>query len=183
MHLTTKQNRAKFFKVLKGVFVNKQTDFTHFDEHGNAIMVDISKKAITERIAMASGKITMSANCYTSVKHGEVKKGDVLGTARLAGIMAAKQTSNLIPLCHILSIEQASVDFSFNDDTKTITATCLIKVTDKTGAEMEALTGATIALLTIYDMCKAIDKAMVISEVCLVNKQGGKSGGYTRNQA
>ena len=156
------------------------SDFTHFDELGNAIMVDISKKAITERLAVAAGKITMSAECYNAVKGGTVKKGDVLGTARLAGIMGAKQTSQLIPLCHILLIEQASIDFGFDDGENAITAECGIKVAGKTGAEMEALTGATIALLTIYDMCKAIDKSMVIGEICLLAKQGGKSGEYKR---
>ena len=158
----------------------EQQGFTHFDEFGNAIMADISSKAITERKAVAEGKITMSQECYDAVKSGAVKKGDVLGTARLAGIMGAKQTSGLIPLCHILSIEQASIDFGFDDDKRTISAKCSIKVTDKTGAEMEALTGTAIALLTIYDMCKSIDNSMTIGEICLLAKQGGKSGEYKR---
>ena len=154
--------------------------FTHFDEFGNAIMADISEKAVTERRAVASGKIKMSRECFDAVKHGTVKKGDVLGTARLAGIMGAKQTANLIPLCHILSIEQASIDFGFDGDESTITATCSVKVTDKTGAEMEALTGASIALLTVYDMCKSMDKNMIIGDISLLAKQGGKSGDYKR---
>ena len=157
--------------------------FTHFDEFGNAIMADISNKAITERRAVAAGKITMSQKCYDAVRGGTVKKGDVLGTARLAGIMGAKQTSHLIPLCHILSIEQASIDFSFDDDGCAIIAECSIKVTDKTGAEMEALTGVTIALLTVYDMCKSIDKSMTITDICLLAKLGGKSGEYKRGSS
>ena len=160
--------------------MEEKLDFTHFDALGNAIMTDVSKKAITERQAVAAGRITMSKDSYDAVRSSAVKKGDVLGTARLAGIMGAKQTSGLIPLCHILSIEQASIDFSFDDKNRAITAECSIKVTDKTGAEMEALTGATIALLTIYDMCKSIDRSMVISEICLLAKQGGKSGDYKR---
>ena len=158
----------------------EQQGFTHFDEYGNAIMADISKKAVTERKAVAAGRITMSQECYDAVKGGTIKKGDVLGTARLAGIMGAKQTSGLIPLCHMLSIEQASVDFDFDDDGRSILAKCSITVTDKTGAEMEALTGVTIALLTVYDMCKSIDKSMTIGEICLLTKQGGKSGEYKR---
>ena len=160
--------------------MEKKQDFTHFDEQGNAIMADISSKSITERLAVAAGKITMSQECYDAVKGGTVKKGDVLGTARLAGIMGAKQTANLIPLCHILSIEQASIDFRYDDGERAIIAECSIKVTGKTGAEMEALTGAAIALLTVYDMCKSIDKSMAISEICLLAKQGGKSGEYKR---
>ena len=155
-------------------------NFTHFDEFGNAMMADVSNKAITERRAVAVGKITMSRECFNAVKSGTVKKGDVLGTARLAGIMGAKQTANLIPLCHILSIEQASIDFSFDDHEHSVTAECNIKVTDKTGAEMEALTGVAIALLTVYDMCKSIDKSMTIGEISLLSKQGGKSGDYRR---
>ena len=156
------------------------TSFTHFDEHGNAIMTDVSQKTKTERRAVAAGKITMSAECYETVKSGAVTKGDVLGTARLAGIMGAKQTASLIPLCHVLPIEQASVDFELNDAEHTITAQCSVKVSGKTGVEMEALTGAAIALLTIYDMCKAIDKGMVMDGICLLEKHGGKSGVYQR---
>ena len=166
---------------MKGCFcVEKKPGFTHFDESGNAIMVDISSKSITERLAVATGKITMSRECYEALKTGTVKKGDVLGAARLAGIMGTKQTSQLIPLCHILSIEQASIDFGFDDEFCTITAECSIKVTDKTGAEMEALTGVAVTLLTVYDMCKSIDKGMTIGEICLLAKQGGKSGNYER---
>ena len=155
-------------------------DFKHFDELGNVIMADVSNKSVTKRRAVAAGKITMSKECYEAVKGGTVKKGDVLGTARLAGIMGAKQTSGLIPLCHILSIEQASIDFVFNDELCEVIAECSIKVSDKTGAEMEALTGVAIALLTVYDMCKSIDKGMTIGDICLIAKQGGKSGDYKR---
>ena len=158
--------------------MEKYNDFTHFDEHGNAVMADIGNKSVTVRLAVASGKITMSQECYNAVKSGSVKKGDVLSAARLAGIMGAKQTASLIPLCHILAIEHASIDFQFNDGECALTAECTIKVTAKTGAEMEALTGVAIALLTVYDMCKSIDKCMTISETCLLAKEGGKSGVY-----
>ena len=156
--------------------------FTHFDTDGNAIMVDVSDKPQTARRAVAAGKIIMSAQCYAAVKGGAIKKGDVLGTARLAGIMGVKQTSALIPLCHILPIEQASIDFEMDDGKCEITAICTATVTGKTGVEMDAIMGATIALLTIYDMCKAMDKAMVIGDICLLEKHGGKSGTYKRGQ-
>ena len=158
-------------------------EFTHFDEFGNAVMVDVGGKAKTERVAVAAGKIAMSAKCYEMILGGSIKKGDVLGTARLAGIMATKRTAELIPLCHILTLEQASIDFGMNDEKHEISALCTVKVTGKTGVEMEAMMGASVALLTIYDMCKAVDKAMVIGEVCLLEKQGGKSGVYRREDA
>ena len=151
------------------------SDFTHFDTEGNAIMVDVSSKNETTRVAIATGTITMSKDCYNAVKEGTIKKGDVLGVARLAGIMGVKQTSSLIPLCHTLMIEKANVDFNFFDETCTILATCTVKVTGKTGVEMEALTGVSITLLTIYDMCKAMDKGMKISDISLQEKSGGKS--------
>ena len=157
--------------------------FTHFDGDGNAVMVDIGEKAETQREAVAEGKITMSAECYEAVKGGGIKKGDVLGVARLAGIMALKQTASLIPLCHILPIEKASVDFYMDDKKCEITARCIVKVTGKTGVEMEALVGASAALLTIYDMCKAVDKSMTIDGICLIEKQGGKSGIYRRDNS
>ena len=157
------------------------SNFTHFDSEGNAVMVDVSGKAKTERVARAGGRIAMSAECYGAVKGGSVVKGDVLGTARLAGIMGVKQTASLIPLCHILPVEQASIDFSLNDDECSVSAICTVKATDKTGVEMEALMGASVALLTIYDMCKAVDKAMVISDIKLYEKHGGKSGSFVRS--
>ena len=156
------------------------TEFTHFDEHGNAAMVDVSGKQPTARQAIAEGRIKMSAGCYQAVRRGSVEKGDVLGTARLAGIMAVKQTASLIPLCHTLLIEKASVDFELDDNECEITAICTAKTTGTTGVEMEALTGVSVALLTIYDMCKAADKAMEIGGIHLVEKTGGKSGVYRR---
>lgn len=152
--------------------------FTHFDSAGNAIMVDVSEKAETNRIAVAQGDIRVSPDIIEAVKSGTAKKGDVLGVARVAGIMAAKRTSDLIPLTHPLPISSSSVDFKINEATCLITAIATVKTDGKTGVEMEALTAATVALLTIYDMCKAIDKRMVIGDVHLVEKHGGKSGDF-----
>ena len=154
----------------------------HFDEAGQAIMVDVSPKEQTKRIAVAGGKITLNKDALEAVKAGTVKKGDVLGVARVAGIMALKQTSSLIPLCHPLVIDKAAVDFSISDKGSCVEVICTVQTTGKTGVEMEALCGANVALLTIYDMCKALDKTMVIGEVCLLKKQGGKSGDYLRNE-
>ncbi|MCL2856747.1 MAG: cyclic pyranopterin monophosphate synthase MoaC [Oscillospiraceae bacterium] len=153
-------------------------EFTHFDEHGNAAMVDVSGKQPTARQAIAEGRIKMSAECYQMVRQGRAEKGDVLGTARIAGIMAVKQTANLIPLCHTLLIEKASIDFDFDDSEHEVTAKCTVKTTGTTGVEMEALTGVSVAMLTIYDMCKAADKAMEIGGIRLLEKTGGKSGVY-----
>lgn len=152
-------------------------EFTHFDEKGNAWMVDVSKKADTRREAVASGFIAMSPECYDKVREGQMKKGDVLGVARIAGIMGAKRTEELIPLCHKLNLTGVEVWFEMEGGGR-IRAFCRTKTTGKTGVEMEALTGVQIALLTIYDMCKAVDKGMVISDVHLVSKFGGKSGDY-----
>ena len=159
------------------------TNFTHFDGHGNAIMVDVSHKVASERQAIAEGKIRMSAECYNAVRQGSAKKGDVLGVARVAGIMAVKQTSSLIPLCHPLPIENASIDFGFDDDKYILTATCTAKTSGVTGVEMEALTGVSITLLTIYDMCKAVDKSMELGSIRLLEKTGGKSGAYQRERS
>ena len=156
------------------------SEFTHFDESGNAIMVDVTDKNDTVREAVAMGSIKLSKECYNKVKAGEMSKGDVLSVARIAGIMGAKKTSDLIPLCHILNISKVKIDFDTDDDNTTITVLCTAKTTGKTGVEMEALTGAGISLLTIYDMCKAIDKGMVISEIKLMKKTGGKSGTWER---
>lgn len=156
------------------------SEFTHFDESGNAIMVDVTDKNDTVREAVAVGSIKLSKECYNKVKAGEMSKGDVLSVARIAGIMGAKKTSDLIPLCHILNITKVKIDFDTDDDNTTITVLCTAKTTGKTGVEMEALTGAGISLLTIYDMCKAIDKGMVISEIKLMKKTGGKSGTWER---
>ena len=151
-----------------------QTGLTHLDAAGAARMVDVGSKAASARRAVASGRITMSPAALAAIRTGDAPKGDVLGTARIAGIMAAKRTGDLIPLCHPLGLEAVSVEFAFADDG--IVATATAALTGKTGVEMEAMVAASVALLTIYDMAKAIDKGMVISEVRLIAKTGGKSG-------
>lgn len=156
-------------------------DFTHFDAKGNAWMVDVSEKQDTVREATASGSIFMGAECFEKVCSGGVAKGDVLGTARIAGIMGAKKTSDLIPLCHILNLTKLTVDFELHAENNEIRAFCTAKTQGKTGVEMEALTGVSVTLLTIYDMCKAIDKSMEIGEIRLLRKSGGKSGLYERS--
>lgn len=156
---------------------------THFDGNGNAIMVDVTDKAVTERTAIAKGSIKVNREVYEAVVTGTVGKGDVLGTARIAGIMAAKKTSDMIPMCHPLMLTKVAMDFELHEDTFTIDAICTAKLSGKTGVEMEALTGVTISLLTIYDMCKALDKSMEITEVHLVEKMGGKSGHYINKKA
>ena len=155
-----------------------ETKFTHFDEQGNAVMVDVSEKNPTSRTALAEGKIQVNREVMDAILHHTVKKGDVLGVARVAGIMAVKQTSSLIPMCHVLPISKCSVDFEIEEENLTIKALCMVKVEGKTGVEMEALTGVNVALLTIYDMCKAIDKRMVMTDIHLVEKKGGKSGDF-----
>ncbi|MCD8362672.1 MAG: cyclic pyranopterin monophosphate synthase MoaC [Lachnospiraceae bacterium] len=152
--------------------------FTHFDGNGSAIMVDVSAKADTVREAVACGRIHMSPECYEKVKAGAMSKGDVLGVARIAGIMGAKKTSELIPLCHIVKLTGVTIDFELLDDSCEIEARCTARTVDKTGVEMEALTGVQIALLTIYDMCKAVDRGMQMNGVRLLEKSGGKSGVY-----
>lgn len=159
-----------------------ENKLTHFDHQGNAVMVDVSEKGITTRIATAQGKIKVNADVFEAVVNGTSKKGDVLGVARVAGIMAAKKTSDLIPMCHPLMITKCHIEFNLDEAALTIEASCTVKVNGQTGVEMEALTGVNIALLTIYDMCKAIDKGMVISDVKLMEKQGGKSGHYIREE-
>lgn len=154
--------------------------FTHFDADGNAIMVDVSKKFDTSRIAIASGIIKVNEAVMDAIVNKSAAKGDVLGVARVAGIMAVKQTANLIPMCHTLLITKCSVDFEIDRENCEIKAICTTKVEGKTGVEMEAMTGVSIALLTIYDMCKAIDKRMEISAIHLDRKEGGKSGVFER---
>ena len=154
------------------------TKLTHLDDSGAAHMVDVSAKADTIREAAAEGRISMSAAALEAIDAGSAKKGDVLATARIAGIMAAKKTSELIPLCHPLLLSKISVDFAFEDDG--IRATALVRLTAQTGVEMEAMTAVSIALLTIYDMAKALDKAMVIGNIRLLAKTGGKSGDWKR---
>lgn len=155
-------------------------EFTHFNQHGDAIMVDISKKTETAREAIAEGRISMNQECFDQLKAGNIGKGDVLGVARIAGIMGAKKTSELIPLCHLLSLTKAEIDFELEDETCSVRTICTVRTTGKTGVEMEALTGVQIALLTIYDMCKAIDKGMEMNGIHLCQKSGGKSGIYVR---
>lgn len=152
--------------------------FNHFDENGNAIMVDVSGKNVTYRTAIATGEIHVGEAIMAAVQGGSVKKGDVLGVARVAGIMGVKRTSDLIPMCHPLPIQKCSVDYELDSEKGIIRVFCTVKTEGKTGVEMEALTGVQITLLTIYDMCKAIDKHMVMSNVHLVEKTGGKSGDF-----
>lgn len=156
---------------------------THFDASGNAVMVDVSEKAVTTRIAEARGSIEVNQAVYDAISNGTAKKGDVLGVARLAGIMGAKKTSDLIPMCHPLMLSKCTVDFTMHPESLSIEACCIVKVSGQTGVEMEALTGVNLALLTIYDMCKAMDKGMKITNVRLIEKQGGKSGHYKREEA
>ena len=155
-------------------------EFTHFNQHGDAIMVDISEKTETAREAIAEGRISMNQECFDQLKAGSIGKGDVLGVARIAGIMGAKKTSELIPLCHLLSLTKAKIDFELEDETCSVRTICTVRTTGKTGVEMEALTGVQIALLTIYDMCKAVDKGMEMNGIHLCQKSGGKSGIYIR---
>ena len=155
---------------------------THIDEKGNAVMVDISDKDVTERYARASGLIRMSDEALRAVADGKVPKGDVLAAARIAGIMAAKKTPELIPLCHQIQLSKVSIDFDICPEECCIKCECTVKLNDRTGAEMEALCGVSVALLTVYDMCKAIDKTMEISAVSLSEKSGGKSGHYLREE-
>lgn len=153
-------------------------NFTHFDQKGNALMVDVTEKAETERTATAKGKIHVSREVFVKIQAGTMAKGDVLGIARTAGIMAAKRTWELIPLCHILALTKCAVEFALFPESCEIEAECTVKTVGKTGVEMEALTGVQIALLTIYDMCKALDRSMVMTEIRLCEKSGGKSGAY-----
>ena len=151
---------------------------THLDEHGNARMVDVSKKDITSRSACAVGSILVNKEIVEKIEHSDMKKGDVLGVARIAGIMGVKKTSDLIPLCHPLMINKVNIDFEIDRENCLIYAYCTVKCNGKTGVEMEALTAASVCALTIYDMCKAIDKKMVIENTFLLNKTGGKSGEF-----
>lgn len=153
-------------------------EFTHFDDQGNAWMVDVGDKADTRREAVARGSIFMSRECLDQVLEGTMKKGDVLGVARVAGIMGAKKCSDLIPLCHLLNLTKLAIDFEVHPERQEIQAVCTARTTSKTGVEMEALTGVSVALLTIYDMCKAVDKSMEISHIYLEQKSGGKSGSF-----
>lgn len=153
-------------------------EFTHFDSQGNARMVDVGEKADTRREARARGRIRMSRQCLEMVEKGRAAKGDVLGVARVAGIMGAKRTSELVPLCHLLNLTKLEVEFELHRESCEIEAVCTARTTGKTGVEMEALTGVSVALLTIYDMCKAVDKSMEMGGIYLERKSGGKSGDF-----
>jgi cyclic pyranopterin phosphate synthase len=154
-------------------------DLSHFDDQGASRMVDVGEKQVTPRLARASCLVRMNAATLTLIRDKSLAKGDVLEVARLAGIMAAKRTDELIPLCHSLPLDGVTIDFSFPDD-QTVSIEAIAKVTARTGVEMEALTAVSVAALTIYDMCKAVDRGMTISEIRLEEKQGGRSGHYSR---
>ena len=156
-------------------------NFNHFDENGHAIMVDVSAKQQTMRTAIAAAEVRLSPGLLAAVRDGAVAKGDVLGVARLAGIMAAKRTPDLIPLSHPLAIHNVSVDFEMDQPAGVITVSCTVRAYERTGVEMEAMTGATLAALTIYDMCKGSDKSITIGEIRLLFKEGGKSGVFRRD--
>lgn len=156
-----------------------QSPLTHFDAQGQAHMVDVGDKAHTARVARAAGSITMQPATFALVRDGNAKKGDVLGVARIAGIQASKRTSDLIPLCHPIALTKVSVDFTLDEATSRVLCEVTARTTGQTGVEMEALTAASIALLTIYDMCKAVDRGMRIGDIRLLEKAGGKSGHWT----
>jgi len=153
---------------------------THIDAEGAITMVDVADKAVTSRSARARGKITMSAEAYQTIMQGRAAKGNVLATAKIAGIMAAKNTSAVIPLCHPLPITKIAIEFFPDETSSSIEAEATVKVDGKTGVEMEAIHGVAVALITIYDMAKAMDKTMTISDIRLMEKSGGRSGHYTR---
>jgi len=167
-------------KTSPGKIGTAQNGLTHFDESGQAHMVDVGAKAETHRIAVARGTIRMEPETLAIIQSGTAKKGDVLGIARVAAIMASKRTSDLIPLCHPLALTRVTVDFDIHAEHSAVTCTAQVETFGKTGVEMEALTAVQIGLLTIYDMCKAVDRRMVISDVRLMEKQGGKSGSWIR---
>ena len=152
--------------------------FTHFDAEGNAVMVDVSAKEQTARIATAHGRVVMQRETLLKIQEGGFKKGDVLAVAQLAGIMAAKKTPDLIPLCHPLALSSVKVNLTLNEAENAVEIEATCKITGQTGVEMEALTAVSAAALTVYDMCKAVDKGMVIDAIHLVHKAGGKSGEY-----
>ncbi|MEQ8967208.1 MAG: cyclic pyranopterin monophosphate synthase MoaC [Azospirillaceae bacterium] len=153
-------------------------DLTHFDARGNARMVDVSTKAATDRSATAKGRITMQPETLRLIRDGAHAKGDVLGIARIAGIMAAKRTGELIPLCHPLGLDSVTLDLSCDEAAGAVEIAATAKVTGRTGVEMEAMTAVSVAALTVYDMCKAVDRGMVIGDIRLTHKSGGKSGTY-----
>ena len=155
-------------------------DFTHFNENGRAKMVDVSEKSETSRTAVAAGRVRMDHETFELVKTGGMKKGDVLGAAQIAGIMAAKRTPDLIPMCHTLLLSGVDMTFDLNDAECTVEITATVRCQGVTGVEMEALTAVSVAALTVYDMCKAVQKDMEITDIRLLSKSGGKSGDYHR---
>lgn len=155
------------------------SDLTHLDPDGNAVMVDVSNKQVTERSATAAGSVYMLPETLKLILNSKVKKGDVLSIAQLAGIMGAKKTSDLIPLCHQLDLTSVQVKLACDEDRNSVDITATCKLAGKTGVEMEAITAVTIAALTVYDMCKAVDRGIRLSNIRLVHKEGGKSGIYT----
>lgn len=159
------------------------SSLTHFDAQGQAHMVDVSAKPATHRIAIATGCIEMQPSTLAIIESGSAKKGDVLGVARIAGIMAAKKTSELIPLCHPLALTRVAVEFDLVPADNTVQCTATVETVGPTGVEMEALMAAQVALLTVYDMCKAVDRGMSIRHVRVTEKRGGKSGSYTAESA
>ena len=158
-------------------------ELTHFDGQGRAVMVDVGAKAVTARRAVATGRVTMNPATLARIRDGSASKGDVLGVARLAGIMAAKRTAELIPLCHPLGLDSVTVDFSLDEDSCAVEIRAVCSVTGRTGVEMEAMTAVSIAALTIYDMCKAVDRGMVLGQIRLIEKTGGKSGDWNADTA
>jgi cyclic pyranopterin phosphate synthase len=160
----------------------KISKLTHFNKAGEAYMVDVGDKAITQRVAVAEGLIRMQAETLSLIVEGRHGKGDVLGIARVAGIMAAKKTSDLVPLCHPLAISKVAVDFEIQNEHNAVACRATVHTSGQTGVEMEALTAVQIALLTVYDMCKAVDRGMTITDVRLMEKSGGKSGDWRREQ-
>ncbi len=155
-------------------------ELTHFDQSGKAHMVDVGDKSVTKRTAVAEGQIRMLDKTLDLIKQGNHKKGDVLGIARIAGIMAAKRTADLIPLCHPLALTKVTVDFKIIEEDVAVECRVQVQTSGQTGVEMEALTAVQVALLTIYDMCKAVDRAMVMTDIRLLEKSGGKSGHWVR---
>lgn len=157
------------------------SELTHFNSRGEAHMVDVGDKDQTHRMAVCEGLITMEPETLAKILQGDHKKGDVLGIARIAGIMAAKKTSDLIPLCHPLALTHIDIEFTPRNDTNSIYCTCQVETRGQTGVEMEALTAVQVALLTIYDMCKAVDRGMTMNGIRLIEKKGGKSGHWLQN--
>ena len=155
-------------------------EFSHFNESGRARMVDVSEKSETLRTAVAAGRVKVNAETFALIKSGGMKKGDVLGTAQIAGIMGAKRTPDIIPMCHPIMISGVDIDFELNEADLAVEITATAKCTGVTGVEMEALTAVSVAALTVYDMCKAVQKDMEISDIRLLKKSGGKSGDFVR---